>query len=105
MDLLSGNSAYNTVCYTMQLGVSGILVLDARKGGPAYKSGIKGTSRDEYGRLVIGDVITAFKGVTIKCVSVLAQHFIGSTILGGGSQTRWFWQGLTAKVNSLPVQN
>ena len=51
----------------LQLGVSGILVLDARKGGPAWKSGIKGTSRDEFGRLVIGDVITAFKGMPIKC--------------------------------------
>jgi S1-C subfamily serine protease len=55
--------------------VSGILVLDARKGGPAYKSGIKGTSRDEYGRLVIGDVITAFKGVPIKygCCAIPAS--------------------------------
>ena len=35
----------------VQLGVSGILVLDARKGGPAYKAGIKGTTRDHYGRL------------------------------------------------------
>lgn len=49
-----------------QLGVSGILVLDARKDGPAFKSGIKGTTRDQYGRLVIGDVITAFKGAEIK---------------------------------------
>eukprot|EP00873_Tetraselmis_striata_P000750 jgi/Tetstr1/421014/TSEL_001097.t1 len=40
-----------------QLGVQGILVLDARKGGPAWKAGIKGTTRDDYGRLVIGDII------------------------------------------------
>ena len=45
-------------------------MLDARKDGPAFKSGIKGTTRDSYGRLVIGDVITAFKGVPIKCASL-----------------------------------
>ena len=28
-----------------QLGVSGVLVLDAREGGPAWKAGIRGTSR------------------------------------------------------------
>ena len=42
-----------------QLGVSGVLVLEARDGGPAGKAGVKGTSRDEYGRLVLGDVIMA----------------------------------------------
>jgi S1-C subfamily serine protease len=40
-----------------QLGVSGVLVLDARAGGPAAKAGVRGTTRDEYGRLVLGDVI------------------------------------------------
>jgi len=62
-----------------QLGVSGILVLDARKGGPAWKSGIKGTSRDEFGRLVIGDVITAFRGMPIKY---------------GPFDTHWFFWGI-----------
>lgn len=36
----------------------GILVLNAKEGGPAWKAGIKGTSRDEYGRLILGDIIT-----------------------------------------------
>ena len=58
--------AERSAACTPQLGVSGILVLDARKDGPAFKSGIKGTTRDQYGRLVIGDVITAFKGSSIK---------------------------------------
>ena len=31
---------------------AGILVLSAREGGPAWKAGIQGTSRDEFGRLV-----------------------------------------------------
>mmetsp|Transcript_29200 Transcript_29200/g.52203 ORF Transcript_29200/g.52203 Transcript_29200/m.52203 type:complete len:445 (-) Transcript_29200:210-1544(-) len=45
-----------------QLGVQGILVLDAREGGPAWKAGIKGTTRDDYGRLVIGDIIVKVNG-------------------------------------------
>ena len=50
-----------------QLGVQGILVLDARKGGPAHKAGVQGTSRDGDGRLVLGDIITSFNGKAIKC--------------------------------------
>ena len=33
-----------------QLGVSGVLVLDAREGGAAAKAGVRGTTRDDYGR-------------------------------------------------------
>ena len=55
----------------LQLGVQGILVLDARKGGPAWKSGIKGTSRDKYGRLVLGDIITALNGKRVRTASDL----------------------------------
>lgn len=49
-----------------QLGVQGILVLDARRGGPAQKAGVQGTSRDNNGRLVLGDIITRFNGKIIK---------------------------------------
>jgi hypothetical protein len=45
---------------------AGILVLNAREGGPAWKSGIRGTSRDEYGRLVLGDIITAINGKNVR---------------------------------------
>ncbi len=55
----------------LQLGVQGILVLDARKGGPAWKSGIKGTSRDKYGRLVLGDIITAMNSKRVRTASDL----------------------------------
>lgn len=55
----------------LQLGVQGILVLDARKGGPAWKSGMKGTSRDKYGRLVLGDIITAMNGKKVRTASDL----------------------------------
>ena len=68
----------------LQLGVQGILVLDARKGGPAWKSGIKGTSRDKYGRLVLGDIITAVNNKRVRTASdlykLLDKCSIGDTI-------------------------
>lgn len=57
-----------------QLGVQGILVLDARKGGPAFKAGIRGTARDEYGRLILGDIIQSYNGKTIKSTSDLYRE-------------------------------
>lgn len=54
-----------------QLGVTGVLVLDARDGGPAAKAGLHGTSRDEYGRLVLGDIILAVDGKKVKNASDL----------------------------------
>jgi len=49
-----------------QLGLGGVLVLDAREGGPAWRAGVKATSRDENGRLILGDVIVGMDGVMIK---------------------------------------
>ena len=64
--------------------MQGILVLDARKGGPAWKSGIKGTSRDKYGRLVLGDIITAVNSKRVRNASDLYKQLdkcaIGDTI-------------------------
>ena len=54
-----------------QLGVTGVLVLDAREGGPAAKAGVRGTSRDEYGRLVLGDIILSVDGKKVKTASDL----------------------------------
>lgn len=49
-----------------QLGVSGVLVLDAPPGGPAGKAGLKPTTRDPYGRLVLGDIVTSINGQKVK---------------------------------------
>eukprot|EP00250_Pteridium_aquilinum_P013286 c21252_g2_i2 orf=448-1470(+) len=49
-----------------QLGVSGVLVLDAPPMGPAGKAGVKPTTRDSYGRLVLGDIITSINGEKVK---------------------------------------
>ncbi|KAF3976410.1 hypothetical protein CMV_000383 [Castanea mollissima] len=45
-----------------QLGVSGVLVLDAPASGPAGKAGLQPTKRDAYGRLILGDIITSVNG-------------------------------------------
>ncbi|KAJ7513356.1 hypothetical protein O6H91_21G051500 [Diphasiastrum complanatum] len=45
-----------------QLGVNGVLVLDVPPTGPAGKAGLRPTKRDSYGRLVLGDIITAING-------------------------------------------
>ncbi|XP_044503172.1 protease Do-like 1, chloroplastic [Mangifera indica] len=45
-----------------QLGVSGVLVLDAPANGPAGKAGLLPTKRDAYGRLILGDIITSMNG-------------------------------------------
>lgn len=49
-----------------QIGASGVLVLDAPPGGPAGKAGLKPTTRDSYGRLVLGDIITSINGQSVK---------------------------------------
>ena len=54
-----------------QLGVTGVLVLEAREGGPAAKAGILGTTRDEYGRLLLGDIIMSAQGKKVKNASDL----------------------------------
>ncbi|KAM7509128.1 hypothetical protein LguiA_019581 [Lonicera macranthoides] len=49
-----------------QLGVSGVLVLDAPLNGPAGKAGLQSTKRDAYGRLILGDIITSVNGKKIS---------------------------------------
>ncbi|XP_075506914.1 protease Do-like 1, chloroplastic [Primulina tabacum] len=49
-----------------QLGVSGVLVLDAPSNGPAGKAGLRSTKRDSYGRLILGDIITSINGKKVS---------------------------------------
>lgn len=67
-----------------QLGLGGVLVLDARQGGPAWRAGVKSTSRDENGRLVLGDVIIRIDDTKVKTSSdlyrVLDKCEVGQTV-------------------------
>ncbi|KAL4448534.1 hypothetical protein ABPG75_005753 [Micractinium tetrahymenae] len=67
-----------------QLGVNGVLVLNARDGGPAAKAGIRGSSRDEYGRLILGDILLSINGKRINSASdlyrILDKCRVGDTL-------------------------
>jgi len=48
------------------LGIEGVLVISAKPGSPAEKAGVRGTERDDYGRLILGDIIIGVNGTPIK---------------------------------------
>jgi hypothetical protein len=97
----------------------GILVLSAREGGPAWKSGIRGTSRDEYGRLVLGDIITAVNGKNVRNSSDLYRMLDKARVSvtpdigpggGGGcgtvcAQPEILWGGEGCAQQQRPLQN
>ncbi|KAL2500050.1 Protease Do-like 1 [Abeliophyllum distichum] len=68
-----------------QLGVSGVLVLDAPPNGPAGKAGLQSTKRDAYGRLILGDIITSINGKKVSNGSdlyrILDQCKVGDKIM------------------------
>lgn len=49
-----------------ELGIEGILVLNAIDGGPAWKAGMQATTRDSFGRLVLGDIVVGINGTDVK---------------------------------------
>uniref|UniRef100_A0A164VW60 PDZ domain-containing protein n=1 Tax=Daucus carota subsp. sativus TaxID=79200 RepID=A0A164VW60_DAUCS len=67
-----------------QLGVTGVLVLDAPANGPAGKAGLLSTKRDAYGRLILGDIITSVNGKKVSNGSdlyrILDQCKVGDTV-------------------------
>ncbi|PRQ53909.1 putative peptidase Do [Rosa chinensis] len=68
-----------------QLGVSGVLVLDAPANGPAGKAGLLPTKRDSYGRLILGDIITSVNGKKVTNGSdlyrILDQCHVGDKVI------------------------
>ena len=70
-----------------QLGLGGVLVLDAREGGPAARAGVQGTKRDATGRLLFGDVIVSIDGAPVRSSSdlykMLDAHAVGDTLRVG----------------------
>jgi S1-C subfamily serine protease len=49
-----------------QLGIEGILVLNAIEGGPAWQAKVQPTTRDDFGRLVLGDIVVGLNGTNVK---------------------------------------
>lgn len=67
-----------------QIGLSGVLVLDAPASGPAGKAGLQPTKRDPYGRLILGDIITSVNDKKVVNGSdlyrILDQCKVGDTV-------------------------
>ena len=66
----------------------GVLVLSSREEGPAWKAGLKGTSRDAYRRVVLGDIITAMNGSRIKDALDLYRFLDAAKV--GSENCRWW---------------
>jgi S1-C subfamily serine protease len=73
-----------TVRQTRMLQVEGALVISVTKGSVAEKIGIRPTYRDQYGRVQLGDIITAIGDEKVRSrddlVAAIAQHRPGNTV-------------------------
>jgi S1-C subfamily serine protease len=89
---------------TRRLGIQGALVLDVDPGSGAAEAGIRGTTRDAFGDLVLGDVIVAIDGEEVSSaddVSALLEGYeagrsVGVTVIREGRR-----QAVSVKVQSI----
>ena len=67
-----------------KIGVSGVLIVDVMRGGPAAKAGIRPTRRESSGHVILGDVITAIDGKKVESPNdlflILENHRVGDTV-------------------------
>ena len=67
-------------CYRRQRGVEGVIVLDV---DPEHL-GMRGLTRDQWGQILLGDVIVEIDGKTVRneedFADVLEQHSDGDTV-------------------------
>jgi len=67
-----------------QLGITGALIIDLQPGGGAERAGLRATTRDERGRLSLGDIIVAIEGEPVHSSSdlllLLEQRDAGDTV-------------------------
>ena len=70
--------------YARRSGVDGAIILDVPRTSAAYELGLRGLTRDRYGRLLIRDVITAIDGTKVKSYdglfTALDNYKIGDTV-------------------------
>mmetsp|Transcript_12743 Transcript_12743/g.32680 ORF Transcript_12743/g.32680 Transcript_12743/m.32680 type:complete len:529 (+) Transcript_12743:123-1709(+) len=65
---------------TQQLGSKGVLILDVQRGGAAAKAGLQPTYRDDFGRIVLGDIIVEFNGTPIVTEKDLFEALDGCRV-------------------------
>ena len=67
-------------CYRRQSGIKGVIVLDVN---PKHL-GMRGLTRDQWGHILLGDVIVEINGQTVcnedDFAGVLEQHSAGDTV-------------------------
>jgi S1-C subfamily serine protease len=67
-----------------KIGISGVLIVDVMRGGPAAKAGIRPTRRESSGRVILGDVITAIDGKKVESPNdlflILENHQVGDIV-------------------------
>ena len=67
-------------CYRQQRGVEGVIVLDV---DPEHL-GMRGLTRDQWGQILLGDVIVEIDGQTVRneddFADFLEQHSAGDTV-------------------------
>ena len=51
---------------TRSIGVEGVVLREVYPDSPAEKAGLKGTSSDQYGRIIIGDIIISIDGAPVR---------------------------------------
>jgi S1-C subfamily serine protease len=88
-----------------RLGINkGILVADVIPNTPAAKAGLRGTHRDKYGRLSLGDVIVAVNGKPITNYDVY-YHIITNVKVGDKITTTLNRHGkqMTIAMNTIDI--
>lgn len=61
--------------YSQYLGIRGVVILEIVKGGPAAKAGLRGTSRDRFGQISIGDILISVDETKIEDFDDLYNAF------------------------------
>jgi S1-C subfamily serine protease len=67
-----------------RFGLQGALIIQVEKGSAAETAGLRGTTRDAEGRLLLGDVIVAINADTISTshdlMNILEKYSVGTTV-------------------------
>jgi S1-C subfamily serine protease len=81
-----------------QLGLKGVLIMGVQPDSPAAKAGLRGTRRDESGRIQVGDVITAIDGEKVESVNQLLDR-LEKYKVGSSVEVTFLRDGKEDKVN------